>query len=341
MKQTLILQEGSSVLEIDESIEQFGLPMGPFVLADEVGIDIGFHVATILEKAYGERMKVAGIFYQMFTEEKLLGKKSGAGFYQHSPKSARRYNKNIDTILTFYRSENEIDVQIFTAQQIVDRCILIMVNEATRCLQEGIVKNPAYLDMAMIMGTGFPAFQGGLLKYADNQGLTNICTKLSQLAKQYGQRFQPTTLLLDKAQAQQTFYEGEKMTKQTQPSHEPDHKQSNKDNITVIDTSKMNADKVASINLTEVARDSHLHQTGFAGQLFMGTCQMDAIFPFPTQSSDEQKVGDELVAKVCDFLVKHLDAEQVDATQTIPDSVIQGLIEMGLFAMKVPKNITA
>tara|TARA_R110001583_G_scaffold11285_1_gene51311 strand:+ start:30122 stop:32275 length:2154 start_codon:yes stop_codon:yes gene_type:complete len=205
----LILQEGSNVLEIDESIEQFGLPMGPFVLADEVGIDIGFHVATILEEAYGTRMKVAGIFHQIFIEEKLLGKKSGSGFYQHHPKSEPQYNKNIDTILTFYRSENQIDVKIFTAEQIVDRCILIMVNEAVRCLEEGIINNPAYLDMAMIMGTGFPAFQGGLLKYADNQGLQNICEKLTELSKLHGERFKPSKLLLDKAQTQQTFYGGE------------------------------------------------------------------------------------------------------------------------------------
>jgi len=205
----LILQEGGNVLHIDEAIEQFGLPMGPFVLADEVGIDIGFHVATILEDAYGERMKVAGIFNHIFNEEKLLGKKSGAGFYKHQKKSAIRYNKNIDAILTFYRGDKHISTTAFNHEQIVDRCILVMVNEAVRCLQEGIINNPAYLDMAMLMGTGFPAFRGGLLKYADNQGLQNICDKLTQLSKQYGERFKPAELLVEKANKQQLFYEGE------------------------------------------------------------------------------------------------------------------------------------
>jgi 3-hydroxyacyl-CoA dehydrogenase/enoyl-CoA hydratase/3-hydroxybutyryl-CoA epimerase len=205
----LILQEGATVIEIDKCIEEFGLPMGPFVLADEVGIDIGFHVASTLEAAYGERMKVAGIFQHIFIEEKLLGKKSGAGFYKHIEKSPLRYNKNIDSILTFYRADNNISVQQFNNQQIIDRCILIMVNEAAHCLEEEIIDNPAYLDMAMLMGTGFPAFHGGLLKYADNRGIQNVCDKLVELSKLHGKRFIPATLLTDKAQNLQTFYEEE------------------------------------------------------------------------------------------------------------------------------------
>ena len=204
-----ILQEGGDVLNIDKNLEAFGLPMGPFVLADEVGIDIGFHVASILEKAYGERMQVAGLFHQIFTEEKLLGKKSGAGFYKHVQKSAPRYNKNIDSILTFYRADNHIIIKTVSDEEIVDRCILIMVNEAVLCLQEGIIEKPAYLDMAMLMGTGFPAFRGGLLKYADNRGLQNICDKLNELSNLYGKRFMPAPLLVEKAKNQQTFYEGE------------------------------------------------------------------------------------------------------------------------------------
>lgn len=106
----------------------------------------------------------------------------------------------------------------------------------------------------------------------------------------------------------------------------------------VIDTSKMSADKAAAMQLAEAARDNNLQQNSFAGQLFMGNCQTDLVFPFPIQTLEEQKIGDELVEQVCDFLINHLDAEKVDATQTIPDDVIQGLTDMGLFAMKVPKE---
>ncbi|WP_022940447.1 acyl-CoA dehydrogenase family protein [Psychromonas hadalis] len=106
----------------------------------------------------------------------------------------------------------------------------------------------------------------------------------------------------------------------------------------VIDTSKMNSAKAAAMQLAEAARDNSRQQSSFAGQLFMGSFQSDLIFPFPTQSVEDKRVGDKLVKQVCDFLINHLDAELVDATQTIPDEVIKGLTEMGLFAMKVPKE---
>jgi 3-hydroxyacyl-CoA dehydrogenase/enoyl-CoA hydratase/3-hydroxybutyryl-CoA epimerase len=201
----LILQEGGEVTEMDNAIVQFGLPMGPFVLADEVGLDIGYHVAAILEQAYGERMQIAGIFTHIFKEKKLLGKKSGVGFYIHKSKD-RSYNKNLDEILLTYRFANHITTKPFTTEVIVDRCILTMVNEAARCLEEKIVKNSEYLDMAMIMGTGFPAFKGGLLKYADNRGIQVVCDKLNELADLYGDRFRPAQLLVDKAQAGESFY---------------------------------------------------------------------------------------------------------------------------------------
>ncbi|GLS90256.1 acyl-CoA dehydrogenase [Psychromonas marina] len=106
----------------------------------------------------------------------------------------------------------------------------------------------------------------------------------------------------------------------------------------VIDTSKMNSEKAAAMQLAESARDNSKQQSSFAGQLFMGNFQEDLIFPFPTQSQAEKKIGDELVEQVCEFLINHLDAEKVDETRTIPPEVIQGLVDMGLFAMKVPKK---
>ena len=110
-------------------------------------------------------------------------------------------------------------------------------------------------------------------------------------------------------------------------------------NESVIDTSKMNAGKASAINLTESARDqTSTAEDSFAGQLFMGSFKPDLIFPFPTQTDEEKKIGDELVAIVCKFLIDHVDAEEIDATQNIPDSVIKGLTDLGLFAMKVDKK---
>ncbi|MFT6924450.1 MAG: 3-hydroxyacyl-CoA dehydrogenase/enoyl-CoA hydratase/3-hydroxybutyryl-CoA epimerase [Psychromonas sp.] len=201
----LMLEEGGVVSEMDDALETFGLPMGPFVLADEVGIDIGFHVASILEQAYGDRMKVSALYTQLFKDEKLLGKKAGVGFYLHKGKE-KSYNEALDKIIYTYRFKNGITAKAFQPDEIVDRCILVMVNEAAKCLQENIVNNPAYLDMAMILGTGFPAFTGGLLKYADNRGIGNVCDKLNQLAALYGERFLPAEQLIEKAKNNEKFY---------------------------------------------------------------------------------------------------------------------------------------
>lgn len=116
------------------------------------------------------------------------------------------------------------------------------------------------------------------------------------------------------------------------------HDQAQNEQQSVIDTSKMNSEKAAAMQLAESARDNSKQQSSFAGQLFMGNFEENLIFPFPTQSQAEKKIGDELVDQVCEFLINHLDAEKVDETRTIPPEVIKGLVDMGLFAMKVPKK---
>jgi len=203
-----ILQEGGDVKGIDHAVESFGMPMGPFILADEVGIDIGFHVSSILEAAYGERMAVAGLFKHIFKEEQLLGKKTGRGFYVHNlyKKKTPEYNEGLNNIIETYRTDNKIEPVTFSKTLIQERCILIMLNEAIRCLEEKVISDPAYLDMAMLLGIGFPAFEGGLLKYADNQGLESICEKLVEFSEQYGSRFKPAQLLVDMVASNSTFY---------------------------------------------------------------------------------------------------------------------------------------
>ena len=175
------------------------MPMGPFVLADEVGLDVGYKVAKVLEDAYGERMKVSSILDRVYQQMQLLGKKSGKGFYIHSGKK-REVNTEVKALVFSKRQ--------FDEQEIIDRAILIMINEAAMCLQEGVVDNAQYLDMAMVMGTGFPPFRGGLLRYADSLGIQSIVIRLEALAKNYGVRFEPARLLIDMAKKKKTFYQG-------------------------------------------------------------------------------------------------------------------------------------
>ena len=194
-----ILEEGSKIEKIDSLIKDFGMPMGPFTLADTVGIDIGYKVAKILNEAYGSRMPIASIFEKM-NDAKLLGLKTKAGFYEYDGK-----DKYVNTHVTSMIQNN---TKIFEDEQIVQRCIYIMINEASRCLEENIVSDASIIDFAMITGTGFPAYKGGLLSYANEIGLKNILESLRTFEKEYGSRFTPSNLLIKLVEEYEDFETG-------------------------------------------------------------------------------------------------------------------------------------
>ena len=194
-----ILEEGSKIEKIDSLIKDFGMPMGPFTLADTVGIDIGYKVAKILNEAYGSRMPIASIIEKM-NDAKLLGLKTKAGFYEYDGK-----DKYVNTHVTSMIQNN---TKIFEDEQIVQRCIYIMINEASRCLEENIVSDASIIDFAMITGTGFPAYKGGLLSYANDIGLKNILESLRTFEKEYGNRFTPSNLLIKLVEEYEDFETG-------------------------------------------------------------------------------------------------------------------------------------
>lgn len=188
-----MFEEGVSAERIDQALEDFGMPMGPLTLADEVGLDVGFKVAKVLEDAYGPRMEVAPGLGRIVESGENLGKKTGRGFYIHSKKG----KKSIKTANTEAErlARGEMRHCDLSDQEIVDRAVLVMVNEAARCIEEGVVSNPETLDMAMVFGTGFAPFRGGVLHYAEERGLSEITTRLRELAEKYGDRFSPDALL--------------------------------------------------------------------------------------------------------------------------------------------------
>jgi 3-hydroxyacyl-CoA dehydrogenase/enoyl-CoA hydratase/3-hydroxybutyryl-CoA epimerase len=151
-------------------------------------------------------MQVSQILNEISKDKNLTGQKSGLGFYVHksSDKDQRVLNRKIDDILF---SLNLSKTKSLSDHEIIDRCILTMVNEVAKCLEEGVVKNARYLDMAMIMGTGFPAFRGGLCKYADSVGIKKIVEKLQKLETEIGDRFKVSQLLKDMAKNNQKFYD--------------------------------------------------------------------------------------------------------------------------------------
>ncbi|OGC05654.1 hypothetical protein A3H38_05405 [candidate division WOR-1 bacterium RIFCSPLOWO2_02_FULL_46_20] len=200
-----LLQQGAGLARIDKLIMEFGLPLGPFLLADEVGLDICFHVMRVLAKSYAPRMKTSRLLEALYIEDKLLGKKAKKGFYLHSAKK-NRPNPLIAARVKAYQQKNSITPIVFSDQEIIERSIFIMVNEASRCLEEKIVAKPAYLDMALITGCGFPPFRGGLLRYADQVGISKIVNTLNNLADKHEAGFRPAKLLTDMAKARKTFY---------------------------------------------------------------------------------------------------------------------------------------
>lgn len=190
-----LMEEGVPIETIDRVAEQFGMPMGPVELVDQVGIDVAYKVAHILEDAFGERMKVCPILERV-KGQGLLGKKSGRGFYLYDGRK-----KSVNPEIKLGPSKN------LSEDVILKRLIYTMINEAARCLEEKIIDSPATVDIGMIFGTGFPPFRGGLLHYADSIGLSNILKDLQTFQNSVNQtRFEPAGLLTKLAGGNAFFY---------------------------------------------------------------------------------------------------------------------------------------
>lgn len=189
-----MFEEGTEIERIDGLLEKFGMPMGPLALVDEVGLDIGYKVAKVLEDAYGDRMRVPGALGAIAENGDFLGKKSGCGFYRYR-NGRRRPNRRLGRLARRSRQVDGVRARTLSDEEIVDRAILIMVNEAARCIGEGVVEGPEAVDMAMVLGTGFAPFRGGLLRYADERGVSAIKARLDELSSAFGDRFTSAPLI--------------------------------------------------------------------------------------------------------------------------------------------------
>ncbi|MCA9398951.1 MAG: fatty-acid oxidation protein subunit alpha, partial [Candidatus Omnitrophica bacterium] len=192
-----LLEETGELEEIDKIMVDFGMPMGPFTLSDEVGLDVGIKVMHILNDAFGRHFQPTGIFEKVY-EKGLLGRKSGKGFYIHSKR--REVNSEVLNLVKVRKP--------VSAQDCCDRLILPMINEAALCLEEGIVDEAAAVDVGMIFGTGFPPFRGGLLKYADHVGIPVVIDTLNELCEKYKtDRFKPCPYLLKLQEQKKGFFD--------------------------------------------------------------------------------------------------------------------------------------
>lgn len=200
---TWLLKDGAVIEEIDEILLDFGMPMGPMELIDEVGVDVGEKVAHILNDGFGARMEPAP-FNAKIVAAGRLGKKNGKGLYVYEDSSGKKkhVDEEIYKILGVQPKKRAL-----SREEIVERCIFPMINEASRCLEEKIVESAAEVDLGMIMGTGFPPFRGGLLRFADSLGAKDIVAKLKPYASKLGARYEPAPALVKMAEQNQKFYQ--------------------------------------------------------------------------------------------------------------------------------------
>ncbi|HKN05429.1 MAG TPA: 3-hydroxyacyl-CoA dehydrogenase family protein, partial [Buttiauxella sp.] len=181
----------------------FGFPVGPIQLLDEVGIDVGTKIGPILQHAYGDRFAAPQSIAAILNDDRK-GRKNGRGFYLYPGKGSR--------------SKKQVDPAIYTLlgvspkgqlaeQEIAERCVMMMLNEAARCLDEGVVRSARDGDIGSVFGIGFPPFLGGPFRYMDSRGAGEVVAQLQRLASQYGERFAPCDRLLQMVEEQRNFWE--------------------------------------------------------------------------------------------------------------------------------------
>lgn len=182
----LLLEEGADPRRIDRAAEDFGMPMGPITLTDMVGLDTSLFAGRVIAAAYPEVAVTSGILEDL-VQAGRLGKKSGAGFYSYSKGGRGADDPELEQFLSKHRREQ----RKISQEELTDRLFLPMLTEASRTLMDRIVRSAEDVDMGLILGIGFPAHRGGILRWADTVGLPRILEKLEKY-RHLGRRFHPT-----------------------------------------------------------------------------------------------------------------------------------------------------
>ncbi|MEX0979609.1 MAG: 3-hydroxyacyl-CoA dehydrogenase NAD-binding domain-containing protein, partial [Gemmatimonadota bacterium] len=198
-----LLAEGASVEEIDAVARDFGMPMGPLRLIDEVGIDVSRHAGDVLHRAFGARLTPSAPLVAL-GESGRLGRKGGSGFYRYE--NGREKGVDPEVYAAMGATVPATRVRI-PAADIRGRLFLQMINEAARALEDGIVASAGEADLAMIMGTGFPPFRGGLFRFVDCEHPRTVMDRSRDLQERLGPRFAPAPLLVRLAEEERRFYE--------------------------------------------------------------------------------------------------------------------------------------
>jgi 3-hydroxyacyl-CoA dehydrogenase/enoyl-CoA hydratase/3-hydroxybutyryl-CoA epimerase len=195
----LLVREGAAIDVIDELLVDWGFPVGPLTLLDEVGIDVAEKAAGVLHAAFGERLKPAPGLGTLI-EQRRLGRKAGKGFYRYVNGKKKGVDPNVYEALGVHPNGGPRPAEI------LQRLVYVMLNEASRAAGEGVVRVPRDGDMGAIFGIGFPPFRGGPLRHIDDLGPERLVSELDRLAERLGPRFTPSDTLRDMATRGAKFY---------------------------------------------------------------------------------------------------------------------------------------
>jgi 3-hydroxyacyl-CoA dehydrogenase/enoyl-CoA hydratase/3-hydroxybutyryl-CoA epimerase len=196
-----LLDEGASIEAIDKALLDFGFPVGPITLLDEVGIDVGGKVGQTLFEAFGARMAPSESLRRV-VESGRTGRKGKEGFYLYDEAGKKTsVDASVYELIPHGATRREIE-----PKEIRQRCVLAMVNEAARCLEEGVLRSARDGDVGAVFGIGFPPFRGGPFRYVDSVGAVELVEELEQLNGRFPGRFAPSELLVHQARGRKRFY---------------------------------------------------------------------------------------------------------------------------------------
>lgn len=207
-----LLTEGVSVDVIDRALVDWGFTNGPLHVLDDIGIDVASHVATVMHEAFGERLRAPDVLGALRADDRR-GRKNGRGFYLYGRghKASLRVD---DTVYHALRSKLRVAQPARSLphtrpmpEEISLRCTIPLVNEALRCLDEGILRSARDGDVGAIFGLGFPPFRGGPFRYVDVLGAPEVLRRTRSLEHRFGARFEPAPLLVEMARKGKRFYE--------------------------------------------------------------------------------------------------------------------------------------
>lgn len=199
-----LIRDGVDLEVLDKSMRDFGMPVGPITLADEVGIDVTSHVASFLSQAdLGARMEGGEIkIMQQMIEKGWLGKKANQGFYTYNGKQ-KTINSEVKSYVNSYVT-NKLDL---SQEEIQNRMVCRMINECAKCLEDEIISDPVVGDIGMVFGTGFAPFTGGPFRYLDTYGVGKYVKMMEDFAVKYdGAQFEPCQILKDYAMSEKKFH---------------------------------------------------------------------------------------------------------------------------------------